>query len=421
MSSLPARKWTSSELIIGTLSILGVALGFWGFYQLRWGLFILFTAIIISTALAPLSNKLQHWGLPPIFAVMLLYLGLLLLFIGLMIFFTPLLLTQIVAIIDTAPTYYQEFRSTLVQSPNLFLQQLSWRLPPELALSNLVSTVQVNEISNFSRVYETVALGVKGVFTTVATLLLSVFWTLEGERAIRTMLLILPTSHRDGARELVQEIQNKVGAYVRGQAILCLIIGVLALIAYVWIGVPYAMALAVFAGLMEAVPYLGPVLGAIPAVLIAASVDVTLAAWVIGASVVIQQIENTFLIPRIMNQAVGVNPLVALLAIFSFGSLFGIVGVLLAIPIAAILQTLMDRFVFKPLAINQLDGDERGGLSRLRYHLKELIFDVQKQARQGETGPMESTEHIFEETIEAIAADLDSLLAQRHNEAKFIE
>lgn len=421
MASLQAKKWTTAKLIMATLGILGVAIAFWGLYQLRWVIFILFTAIIISTALAPLSTRLHRWGLSPIFGVILLYLVALLLFAGFFIFFTPLLFDQTVAISQVTPTYYQDFRASLLQSPNLLLQQISWRLPQELALTNLMAADQAAADIDLAQLYETIALGFKSVFITVATVLLSVFWTLEGERAIRSLLLLLPSSQREGTREVIQEVQSKVGAFVRGQALLCLIIGLLALIAYLVLGVPYALVLAVFAGLMEAVPYLGPVLGAIPAVLLAVSVDLSLAIWVIGASVIIQQIENTFLVPRIMNQAVGVNPLVALLAIFSFGSLFGLVGVLLAIPIAAILQTLLDRFVFKPLAVDQFDGEERGSLSRLRYYLKDLIFDVQKQARGGETLPGDSNEQIIEEAIEAIAADLDSFLAQRHNGVKSTE
>ena len=124
----------------------------------------------------------------------------------------------------------------------------------------------------------------------------------------------------------------------------------MALVAYLLIGLPNALVLALVAGVLEAVPLLGPLLGAIPAAVIALSIAPSKLIWVVVATVVIQQLENAVLVPRVMRKAVGVNPFVSLLAMFALSSLFGIAGALMAIPIAAMVQLLLDRFVFGPTA-----------------------------------------------------------------------
>ncbi len=406
-------SWTTSRIIAATLVVLSVAVSFWALYQLRFVVLILFTAFIIGTALNPLSNRLQRWGLPPILSVVLIYAALSAILIGFALLITPLIFDQVSAIIDTIPSYYRHFRAMLVQSPNLLLQQFSWRLPPELSMTTMPVTAETSEnMSSITHSMASVALLFKSLFITIATLMLSLYWTLEGKRVIRSLLLLISSHQRENTRELVNEMHCKVGAYVRGQAILCVVIGLMALVAYVVLGVPYALVLALFAGLMEAVPYLGPILGALPAILIAASADPAKAIWVIVATIIIQQIENAFLVPRIMSKSVGVNPFIALLAIFTFGSLLGVLGVLLAIPIAAILQLLLDHFLLEPSTLEQQFDGRRDGLSRLRYRIRDLIRDVQKQVRQAELIPSAENEQLVEEDIEAIAADLDSILVQ---------
>src|SRR5687768_18546916 len=95
----------------------------------------------------------------------------------------------------------------------------------------------------------------------------------------------------------------------------------------------------------------GPLLGAIPAALVALSIAPDKLIWVIIATVVIQQLENSLLVPRVMSKAVGVNPFVTLLSLFAFGSFFGVAGALMAIPIAAIIQLLLNHFVFQPATV----------------------------------------------------------------------
>jgi predicted PurR-regulated permease PerM len=212
-------------------------------------------------------------------------------------------------------------------------------------------------------------------------------------------------------------MESKVGLYMVGQGILCMVIGIMALLAYLLIGLPNALVLALIAGVLEAVPMIGPLLGAVPAALVALSIGPDKLIWVIVATVVIQQLENTLLVPRIMKKAVGVNPFVTLLALFAFSSLFGLAGALMAIPIAAMIQLALNHFVFQQATVEMEVSEGRDYASRLRYEAQDLVQDLRKQARLKKGGTdlvVKQIEQAMDE-IETIATNLDSLLAQANN------
>jgi predicted PurR-regulated permease PerM len=252
------------------------------------------------------------------------------------------------------------------------------------------------------------------IFMTIMILALVFYWTLEGPRIIQSFLLVLPQNQRESIGELISAMESKVGFYVVGQAILCAVIGVMALIAYRLIGLPNALVLALIAGVLEAVPMLGPLLGAVPAALVALSIAPDKLIWVIVATVVIQQVENSLLVPRIMKKAVGVNPFVTLLALFAFSTFFGLAGALMAIPMAAMIQLALNHFVFKQETVELEISEGRDFASRLRYEAQDLAQDLRKQARLKKGGSeleIKQVEQVMDE-IETITTSLDALLAK---------
>jgi predicted PurR-regulated permease PerM len=210
---------------------------------------------------------------------------------------------------------------------------------------------------------------------------------------------------------LIAAIEDKVGGYIRAQVILDLSIGSAALIAYLLIGLPYTLVLAIFAGLMETVPIFGPILGAIPAVFVALTVDPSKVIWVLGATVIIQTMENYLLVPRVVRSSVGVNPIVTLLSLAAFGSLLGLPGALLAVPLAAIFQVLLTRFVLSMDLNEEQAPAGRDQASLIRYEAKDLIQDVRKQLVKKENLADEDSDEV-ENTIESIANEIDLLLAE---------
>jgi predicted PurR-regulated permease PerM len=298
--------------------------------------------------------------------------------------------------------------------PNQWIVRLGEFLPAKLPSLGPVQQTGQEMLASAGQALGYVALAAKVIFMAIIILTLAYYWTLDGPRTIQALLLLVPMGQRESISELISAMETKVGFYIAGQGVLCLVIGIMALVAYLLIGLPNALTLALVAGIMEAVPMIGPLLGAIPASLVALSIAPSKLVWVIVATLVIQQVENSLLVPRVMRKAVGVNPFVSLLALFAFSSLLGIAGALMALPMAAIFQLLLDRFVFHPGTMEQEVSAGRDYASRLRYEAQDLAQDLRKQARLKKGGSdrkVEQTDQLMDE-IETITTDLDALLAQ---------
>jgi predicted PurR-regulated permease PerM len=397
-----------------TLVLVFVALSFWLLYRFNQVVFILFIAIVMGTVIRPVVTWLHRRGLPRIAGVILVYLLVLAVLISFVLLLFPLIVEQGTTIAAAVPGYYQSLREWMANYPNQLIVRLSEFLPATLPDLEPVQQTGQQMLASAGQALGYVASAAKVIFMATAILLLALHWTLDGPRTIRSLLLLVPMGQRESISELISAMETKVGFYIAGQGVLCLVIGIMALAAYLLIGLPNALVLALVAGALEAVPMIGPLLGAIPAAVIALSIAPSKLVWVIVATLVIQQVENSLLVPRVMRKAVGVNPFVSLLAIFAFSSLFGIAGALMAIPIAAIIQLLLDRFVFHPAAMEPEVSAGRDYASRLRYEAQDLAQDLRKQARLKKGGSdlrIKQTDQVMDE-IEAITTDLDSLLAQ---------
>ncbi|HUF39634.1 MAG TPA: AI-2E family transporter [Anaerolineales bacterium] len=410
-------KWTFRRVMWATIVFVFVALGFWLLYRFHAAFFVLFVSIVMGTAMRPAVARLYSFGVPRRTGVLLVYLLLLALLIAFVFLLFPVILEEGATIVAQAPVFYQGVREWMVTHPNVWIVRLSRFLP--MALPGLESAPQTGEevLASSGQALGYIASAAKVILIATAILLLAFHWTLDGPRAVQVLLNLIPKGQRESIGELIAIMETRVGFYIAGQGVLGVVIGVMALVAYLLIGLPNALVLALVAGVMELVPMIGPLIGAVPAAIVALSIAPSKFAWVIVATLVIQQLENSILVPRVMRRAVGVNPFVTLLAIFAFTSLFGIAGALMAIPIAAILQVLLNRFVFNREA-KESDGPEgRDFASRLRYEAQDLADDLRGQARLSKSGTdlwVKQTDQVMDE-IEAITTDLDSLLAQVAN------
>jgi len=410
--------WTFQRVVWATLILVFVALSFWLLYRFNQVVFILFIAIVIGTVIRPAVVWLHRQGLSRIAGVILVYLLLLALLIGFVLLLFPLIAEQGTTIAAAVPGYYQTLRDWLVNVPNQLIVRLSEFIPATLPSLGPGAAQQTGPevIASAGQALDYGTLAAKTIFIAIVILVLAFYWTLDGARTIKSFLVLVPQDRRESIGELISAMETKVGFYIAGEGILCLVIGIMALVAYLLIGLPNALVLALVAGVLEAVPMVGPLLGAIPAALVALSIGPDKLVWVIVATVVIQQLENSLLVPRVMNKAVGVNPFVSLLAFFAFSSLLGIGGALMAIPMAAILQLLLDRFIFHPGVTEAEVSTGRDYASRLRYEAQDLAQDLRKQARLKKGGSdlrVKQIDQVLDE-IETITTDLDALLAQAH-------
>jgi predicted PurR-regulated permease PerM len=410
----PFTQWTFRRVVGTTLVFVGVLLCFWLLYRFYLVVFIVFVAIIIGTVIRPIVSWLYLHKLPKVAGVILIYVVLLILALGFILLLFPLVLEQASTIINRMPDYYQDIYTWMENSPNQLIISFSQIIPREIPDFTGVQQTGPEMLASAEQAWAYVTSVSKGVFLVIVVLILAFHWTLDGQRTIRSFLFLLPKPLRSDLSELITAMELKIGYFIFGKGVLSLAVGVLALIAYLIIGLPNALVLALIAGVLEAVPMIGPLLGAIPAAIIALSISPSKLIWVVVATIAIQQIESYLLTPRVMDKAVGVNPFVSLLSIFAFTSLFGIVGALMAIPIAAVIQLLLDRFVFHPADPELETSTGRDRSSRLHYKAKDLARDLRKQARlkKGGSAITEKQIDFVMDEIESISTDLAGLLAE---------
>jgi predicted PurR-regulated permease PerM len=341
--------------------------------------------------------------------------------VGVLLLAVPVLAQQIGTVATSAPAQLERLRHALRGSSSRALRDAAAHVPNLPAAGLLDAPWGVLRTEDLLARVRAAGHAVTAV---AATMLLAFFWTVEGERRVRALALLAPLDRRREIHAFAREAERKVGAYVRGQAVVCLVIGAMAWAAYARLGLPCAFILGLAYAAGEAVPVLGPLVGTMLAVAVALSVDPSLALWVVAVAAGLQLTENYLLVPRVMKRAVGVNPLVTLLAVSGFGSVFGVAGAVLAIPMAAVAQLSIDRMLGLGRAPGRgagADGQPPPGRDRaslLRYQVREIGADVRKLLRlpDGEAparvrGRLHAER--LEDAVESLAADLDRILARQ--------
>jgi predicted PurR-regulated permease PerM len=416
------RRWVPRRVILATLTVVGVLVGFYLLYRFSNVLFIVFIAAVLATAMRPAVLWLERHRIPQWAGVSLIYLVLAAAVVGFVVAMVPLLAEQGSALVQEVPTYYQDFRGQLVESNSQLLRRLGQSLPEQLDASAFGGQAQdtlggqatdpqdtSEPQSIVGQAFGYVRTLTWNIASILATLLIAFFWTLDRDQIIRSSLLIVPVDRRDEARELWETVEHKVGGYVRGQGLLMLTVGVVSAVVFLIIGAPSALLMGVIAGLLEAVQIVGPILSAVVAVVITLASAPEKIIWIIVACLVIQQLENAVLVPRIMGHAVGVNPLVTLLAIAAFGSLLGLLGAILAIPLAAIIQVLLDYWVLNRDAQPAVQIEGRDKTAVVRYLAQDLAQDIRDRIR-AKPADQDQDDDSFEEEMEILVGNIDEML-----------
>lgn len=304
-------------------------------------------AAILATGVAPLASNLEQirwgrrgWHLTRTWSSFIIFL-LVFVFISIM---TALIVTPVVIEV-------QQFLANLPQNlQRLEELALDWKaryswLPD---FSELVRRLpgELNRLGRYFGPAAGVAARVFGGLATVVTVFFLAFYMLvEGPKVKTGFLALFPRAQRDRAGDVLEQIGAKFGGWVRGQLLLGVIIGAAAGTGMALIGMPFALLLAIIAGITELIPMVGPMLGAIPAVFLALFQPSWKLLFVIGWYAFIQQAEANFVVPRVMRASVGLSPLLTIIALIMGAKLLGAVGALLAVPVAAALQVVVSELV----------------------------------------------------------------------------
>jgi flagellar hook-basal body complex protein FliE len=257
----------------------------------------------------------------------------------------------------------------------------------------------------------------------VVVLAIGFYWTIEVPRLERLVLSFLPVARRPQALAIWQEIEYKLGAFVRGQGLAMLIIGVASAIGYLLIGLPNVLVVAVLAGLFEAMPIIGPIVTAVLAALLAMPQGVTSVLLVIGFSTLLQQLESNVLIPRIMSHAIGISALGGLFAVLVFGTLYGFLGVFVAIPLTVVIHVLLDHLIINPEPVAETPTFTAHPLAAVLTRLHAVQQRLRLRSRERESrlgGNPQTSEHqadSFDQRIEQALERVETIITTTQEDA----
>ncbi|MCC7103567.1 MAG: AI-2E family transporter [Chloroflexi bacterium] len=318
-------------VVVGILIAYGIGFGAYFVYTVRGVLLVLFVAWLVATALdtpvAWLSRRLPR-GL----AILVCYVVLILAMVGLGSLVLPPLIAQSRDLLFDFPTYADHAESFL-GGWQAWLHEhgvdVDWR-QEALRLTQYADEALL-------AVFRLPLAAFSAALSALAVLVLALYWLLERDTALAWLIDLFWPNCPERAARLLTRAETRLGAYVRGLAVLALAVGAATYVGLLVLRVPYALPLAVIAGLLALLPTIGPIISAIPAVIIAATQSPTLALLTAGLYLLVQQLENYLLVPRIHQAAVGLNPLAVLIAVLCGAAFAGIAGAILAVPVAALL------------------------------------------------------------------------------------
>ncbi len=303
-----------------------IILGFVFLYLIRDILLTVFIAFIVAAAVDAPVDWLAKWKIPRPLGTALIYFLIFSLFALFLYVVIPPLSGQLEALISNLPEYLNNLGTGF--------EALQQKIGSD-SLQKVLTQFNDQLTGAGSNVFGTVVNIFGGLVSAGMILVISVYLVIQDKGIKEFVSSVTPPSSQAYVINLTERVQLKLGSWLRGQLLLMLIVGVLAFIGLSLLKVKFALILALLVGLLEIIPYIGPVLGGAPAVALAFLQSPILALLVIVLFIVIQQLENYLIAPLVMKHAVGLNPLVIIISMIVGGNLGGILGVVVAVPMVA--------------------------------------------------------------------------------------
>jgi len=326
-----------------TWSIIGLVLLFFGVFtflvRIKAVLYFFLLAFFIVYILRPIVDYFEKKGLSRIFSIIFAYVLLLFFIVLISFLFVPIIITQVRSLVYHAPNYFKAVQGFIESYQNQFE---ALRLPPAAIdfIENSLTQITDAAVKAASRLptytMNVFSFAVNLVVVPIFAVIVS-FYMLKDLGAIKeTAVGLVPVKYQDEVKLLIHKINTILKGFLKGQLSVVLATGTLSWLALLFLGVDYAFTLGVIIGLLDIVPYFGPIAGGALAVIVALFKSPITALWVVAAMVLIQQIEAILISPNLMAKQVNLHPLVIIFAMLIGGTLFGIFGIILAIPVAAV-------------------------------------------------------------------------------------
>jgi len=315
----------------------------WALWEVRDALMLVYISALAAIGLSPLVNaierkRLMRQRVPRWAAILVIYLFIVGVIVGITILVVPPIVMQA--------------RELAMELPRLLHQGQQWLMNRGLLTREISAQEAVQQTATSSGAQDTIGLLVNalwgfvgGVFGVITILVLAFYLLVDSGGLVSVFVRLFPRDKRVQVQDACRRVTAKVSAWLGGQLLLAGIIGSTAALGLFLMGVPFFYVLALISAVGEMIPIVGPILSAVPAIAVALSVKPTLALAVIAFFFAQQQLENHILVPRIMQRQVGISAVFVIIALLIGGSLLGVIGAILAVPTAAILQVLFEELI----------------------------------------------------------------------------
>lgn len=315
------------------LKILAVGLVLLLLYAIRDILLLLLVSMVLAAAFDPWVDWFKKKGWPRWAGIAVIYLLLFGMFALVVSLVIPPVLKQASELYANFPTIVNKL-TQLLNSLESF-QISGWQESLQKSFLNIEPNKTVaglfGAVGNFFG----------GLFGVFAILVMTFYMVIKEDNIAKLVKLVSPEKYQKFLTDLLNHISQKMGLWLRGQLLLGLIVGLLVYVGLKIIGVKYALVLALLSAITELIPFIGPFIGAVPGVLIAFTQAPVLGLLAIGIYIGVQLLENYFITPRVMSRAVGLTPLLVIIALLIGAKLAGVLGALLAVPVALIISTIL--------------------------------------------------------------------------------
>ena len=317
---MPSKIEISYKTIVFTVFFL---IFLWFLVQAKEILSWIFVAFILMSALKPFADRLENLRLPRVLAVLVNYIFIivLLVFIGSSIL--PPLVTESLHLAESLPGYLRSlfpnytFDSTMIQQITPFGQNLL--------------RVTVGLFSNIIAIF--------------SIFVISFYLLIERKYLEPQLISFMGEEGADDIVKIIAKVEYQLGAWVRGQLLLCVIIGISTYFGLILLNLPFALPLAILAGVLEIVPVIGPIISAIPAIIIAFAISPLMALATFALYFLIQQSETHLVVPMVLKKTVGLPPLITIPALMIGAKIAGFTGTILAVPVVVTVATIVMEYI----------------------------------------------------------------------------
>lgn len=334
MEKIDIRRIRIIDLVLVVLAIIA-------FIFIRKPLFSVINpfvyALVVAYLLDPFVKMLERKKIKRIWAILIVFLIIFSVFAILFATFIPMLSQEVSDFIDNIPSIFDSVKKSIENFQLNGFEFIPKEMRDYLNLDKQLENISKYVEGFFNGLFGFLVASTGTIFDLVMTPLIAFYYLKDKEKIKNLIINAFPLRYKEFVKRVGRDVNKVLGGFIKGQLTVAAFVGVLMGIGSLIIGIPYALTIGLVAGITNIIPFFGPWLGGILPTILAFIEKPIMALWAIGLVIIVQQIEAAFITPNVMSESVGIHPLLIIFSVLFFGSLFGIVGMILGVPMMAVL------------------------------------------------------------------------------------